>query len=180
MDDPVKHPEVAAIFTRLLTELRLSGNQLARALNTSQQVISGYASGRTNPGREMIAAIIARYPAISAAWLVTGIGEPFPAGRFNEKPAPRAAEPAADYTTGAGTIDATVNLLLKEQLSEARERAAADRALIAWLQGELGKSPGSSDAAGPLYAPAPAPAPTVGFRLSVQRRASQPGMQAGR
>ena len=93
MDEPPKHPAVAAIFTRLLSELGLSGNQLARTLGTSQQVISGYASGRTSPGREMIAGIIRRYPAISAAWLATGEGEPFPAGRFNEKPAGPPDEP---------------------------------------------------------------------------------------
>ena len=101
MEDLPKHPEVAMIFARLLAELGISGNQLAKALNTSQQVISGYASGRTNPGREMIAAIIQRYPAINAAWLVTGQGEPFPEGRYNQKP--RAAEPAADYTSANST-----------------------------------------------------------------------------
>jgi hypothetical protein len=30
MEDPPRHPEVAAIFTRLLAELGLSGNQLAK------------------------------------------------------------------------------------------------------------------------------------------------------
>ena len=161
MEEPPKHPEVATIFTRLLLELGLSGNQLAKALNTSQQVISGYTSGRTNPGREMLAAIIRRYPAINAAWLATGEGEPFPVGRYNEKPH-LALTPAPDFTTAAGTQEAVVTLLLKEQLAEAREQARADRALIAWLQGELGKLPGSADAAAPASAPAPRPRP-IGF-----------------
>ena len=165
MDDPVKHPEVAAIFTRLLAELGLSGNQLARALGTSQQVISGYASGRTNPGREMIACIIDRYPAISAAWLVTGIGDPFPAGRFNERPAP-APEPAPDYTSAEGTGLAAVNIILKEQIADLRKQNQQ-------LLDMLGKSPGSSDAAGP-FAPTP-PRPVAGFKLSVTNRAAGRG-----
>lgn len=176
MEDPPKHPEVAIIFTRLLSELGLSGNQLAKALNTSQQVISGYASGRTNPGREMIAAIIRRYPAINAAWLATGEGEPFPAGRYNQAPRP-APEPTPGLTSGAATVAEAENVLLRERLLD-------KQAIITLLSAEVtelrGKSSGSSDAAGRLHLPAPAPLPIVGFRLSVQHRTSRPGMQASR
>jgi transcriptional regulator with XRE-family HTH domain len=85
--EELKHPDVAAIFERLLRELGISGNQLAVALGTSQQAISNYTSGRNKPGREIMAAIVQRYPAINAAWLLTGEGDPFPEGRYNEKPA---------------------------------------------------------------------------------------------
>lgn len=85
MDPTPKHPDVAAMFSRLLQELGISGNQLAVALGTSQQAISNYTSGRNKPGREMLAAISKQYPAIDALWLITGEGDPFPNGRYNEK-----------------------------------------------------------------------------------------------
>ena len=172
MEDPPKHPEVAAIFARLLAELGLSGNQLAKSLNTSQQVISGYASGRTNPGREMLAAIIRRYPAINAAWLATGEGEPFPAGRFNEKPtltpAATSALPTPGLTSGAATVAEAENILLRQQ----NEHLLGENARL-WDM--LGKSPGSSDAAD-SYPTHPLPVP----QLRVQARRGRIGFRVGK
>lgn len=172
MEDPPKYSEVAVIFGRLLSELGLSGNQLAKSLGTSQQVVSGYTSGRRNPGREMIAAIIKRYPAINAVWLVTGQGDPFPGGVFNQKPV---LAPVA-LTSGAATIEAATSVMLQEQMqlriTERNTVIERQQQEIERLWDMLGKSPGSSDAAG-YFLPPPAPLPHVpvtGFVLSVQTR----------
>ena len=158
---------------RLIEKLGISSYQFGKETGLSHQTISNVLTGKNRPSLDTLEAIAARYPD-TAVWLLTGTGETrtgiMPKAGESRPTAP--AEPAADYTSGAGTIDATVNLLLKEQLKEARERATADRALIAWLQVELGKSPGSSDAAGSYAAFPPTPhVPVAGFQLSVQRRA---------
>lgn len=87
MEDEPKHPDVAAIFTRLLSELRLSPTQFAKSLEpqTTQQTIQTYTSGKRAPGSKLLASIIKKYPAINAVWLMTGEGEPFPNGRFGKK-----------------------------------------------------------------------------------------------
>ena len=156
-----------------LTEMFRATGVKVTTLSTAES------AGGSNPSYDTITKVLAAYPDLSPDWLLMGAGAMLRDGRVLA-PAPRAAEPAPDFTTAAGTQEAVVTLLLKEQLAEAREQARADRALIAWLQGELGKLPGSSDAVGHAHTPAPAPLPTVGFRLSVQRRTSQPGMQVGR
>lgn len=59
---------------------------------------------------------------------------------------------------------------LIEEVTDLREK----------VQELRGKSPGSSDAAGHVHTPAPMPLPTIGFRLSVQRRTGQRGTHVGR
>lgn len=137
METSPKHPEVALIFTRLLSELRLSGSQLAKSLQTSQQVINGYTSGRTSPGREMFAAIIRRYPAINAAWLATGAGEPFPTGRFNEKPAPPPDEPTPPAAPAAAAVIAPLaGDVLDKLLNQINSAAQQHREELAALKKE--------------------------------------------
>jgi hypothetical protein len=92
MEAPIKHPKTAAMFTALLAALDISASKLAKAISQpgedySQQVISNYVSGKFKPGQEVLAAIARRYPAINANWLLTGEGEIFPGGRYNEKAA---------------------------------------------------------------------------------------------
>ena len=136
METTPKHPEVALIFTRLLAELRLSGSQLAKSLQTSQQVINGYTSGRTSPGREMFAAIIRRYPAINAAWLATGAGEPFPTGRFNEKPAPDEPTPTPPAAPAAAAGLPFSGDVLDKLLNQINSAAQQHREELATLKKE--------------------------------------------
>lgn len=107
MEAPPKHPDVAEQFGALLRALAISGNQLAVALGTSQQAISNYTSGRNKPGREILATIAKKYPAISLSWLLTGEGEPFPNGRYNEKPAPTSTkeETTQEETAAEAEVD---------------------------------------------------------------------------
>ncbi|MGI4873155.1 MAG: helix-turn-helix domain-containing protein [Janthinobacterium lividum] len=171
-----KHPDVAEQFAALLRELGISGNQLAIALGTSQQAISNYTSGRNKPGREILASISKKYPAINLSWLLTGEGEPFPKGRYNEKPTPTTSPVPTDpepkpvgLTSGAATVEEATTLIRLAE-SEATNRQLQKRieekdAEISWLRG---KSLPSSDAAGlPDY---PRPAPITGFRLGVSNR----------
>ena len=140
----------------------ISLTEMFRATGVKVTTLSTAESpGASNPSYDTITKVLAAYPDLSPDWLLMGAGAMLRDGRALT-PAPRAAEPAPDFTTAAGTQEAVVTLLLKEQLAEAREQARADRALIAWLQGELGKLPGSADAAAPASAPAPRPRP-IGF-----------------
>ena len=80
MEEPPKHPAVAALFSQLLTATGLNAAGLAKKLDITPQAISNYVVGRNEPGRKMMAAIIKAFPAINAVWLATGEGEPFPNG----------------------------------------------------------------------------------------------------
>lgn len=104
MEELPKHPDVARIFTRLLDSVGLNAAQFARKIGSTPQAISNYMVGRNEPGRKMLAQIIAAYPTIDAAWLASGKGEPFPAGVYNQLPPPvpnRLAEPTpADRPLG--------------------------------------------------------------------------------
>jgi transcriptional regulator with XRE-family HTH domain len=75
MDTHPKHPDVAEMFDKILTELGLSGNQLAAALGTSQQVISNYATGRNKPSVEILANLAQKFTRLNPEWLLTGRGE---------------------------------------------------------------------------------------------------------
>lgn len=96
MEEPPKHPAVAALFAELLTATKLNAAGLAKKLGITPQAISNYIVGRNEPGRKMMAAIIKAFPAINAVWLATGEGQPFPNGVHGEKrPAPASAAPPA-------------------------------------------------------------------------------------
>lgn len=166
METHPKHPDVAAIFARLLSELSVSANQLAAQLGTSQQAISNYVTGRNKPGGDLLAAIVTRYPAINSTWLLTGVGEPFPNGR-TLTPAPRpVAVPTPGLTSGAATVAEAENVLLREQIVEQRE-------MIHWLKLELGKSPGSADPATGYFPTPMPPRRAAGFQLANAEVAQQ-------
>lgn len=95
MEVPPKHPRVAKIFADLLAALDITATKLARDISRpdeeyKQQTISNYVAGKFLPGQEILAAIARQYPAIDTKWLLFGEGEPFPNGRYNEKPAAQA------------------------------------------------------------------------------------------
>ena len=123
-------------------------------------------AGASKPSYDTLSGIMSGYPALNPDWLMLGKGEMLRDGRALT-PAPR-PEPAPDYTSAAGTIDATVNILLKEQIADLRKQNQQ-------LLDMLGKSPGSSDAADsfPLH---PLPVP----QLRVQARRGRIGFRVGK
>jgi plasmid maintenance system antidote protein VapI len=177
MEEPPKHPAVAALFAELLAATSLNAAGLAKKLDITPQAISNYVVGRNEPGRKMMAAIIKAFPAINAVWLATGEGVPFPNGVHNEKveqpykehlrkAAALSAEmtksneaatlPASEpATTGPSsnieTVATAENILLREQVAELK----ADKARLLQDNGVLrdenklllGKPFDSSDAA---------------------------------
>ena len=142
-------------FRQLRDSRQLSVVDFAKLAGIKPSAVYGLESGANKPSLETVATLRQSFAGLNTEWLQFGEGE-----MFSRVLAP--LTPAPDFTTAAGTQEAVVTLLLKEQLAEAREQARADRALIAWLQGELGKLPGSADAAAPASAPAPRPRP-IGF-----------------
>lgn len=85
------HQKTKKIFAALLESLGLNTTDLARELSStgtlfSQQLIATYVSGSSKSNEKVLEAIVLRYPKINAHWLLTGKGEPFPAGRYNEQP----------------------------------------------------------------------------------------------
>jgi hypothetical protein len=105
MEEPPKHPGVAAMFSELLTKTGLNAAGLAKKLGITPQAVSNYIVGRNEPGRKMIAAIIKAFPAVNAVWLATGEGEPFPNGVHGRAYMPGAsdapAEPESDVQAPA-------------------------------------------------------------------------------
>jgi plasmid maintenance system antidote protein VapI len=183
MEEPPKHPAVAALFAELLAATNLNAAGLAKKLDITPQAVSNYVVGRNEPGRKMMAAIIKAFPAINAVWLATGEGEPFPNGVHNEKAEPAyktnlrqaaalidkiaapstpvAAEPEpARFTTQRETVAEAENILL-------RERIADKDVIIEMLRAELGKSNDSPDAAGSF--PTSPRKPISGFMTDAQR-----------
>lgn len=142
---------------------QLSVVDFAKAAGVKPSAVYGLESGANKPSLETVGALRLSFPGLNTEWLQFGEGEMFSRALT---PAPRAAEPAPDFTSAAGTQDAVVSLLLREQLTEAQEQNRVNRALITWLQAELGKLPGSSDAAG-HYAPIP-PRQPAGFNQAAR------------
>jgi transcriptional regulator with XRE-family HTH domain len=88
----------------------------------------------TKPGSEIIASLIAAYSTLSPDWLLLGTEPMLRDGRthtatvVSENKLTR-ANPAADFTSAQGTIDAVVNGLLQQQLEE-KDRRIADKDTI--------------------------------------------------
>jgi hypothetical protein len=160
------------MFTALLEKLNMSANKLALEISTpgdkySQQVISNYAIGRNKHSQKILNALAKRWPAISEAWLISGEGEIFPTGRYNEKPeaqlppqVPSEAKPqpsglpALPGTATPQEIDFISRLLrqYEEQIAGYQEREAQWEAREAWYQEMLKKPLASSDAAAFMFA----------------------------
>lgn len=151
MEESPKHPDVAAIFGRLLEAVGLNAAQFARKIGSTPQAVSNYVVGRNEPGRKMLAQIIEAYPNISAAWLTTGIGEPFPGGQFSQLPAPlppaiREGFPPVPGTATPAEADFVGRYIksLEQQLTDAREDMGYLQGLVTEL---MGKPLASADAA---------------------------------
>lgn len=141
----------------------LSQQAFAERCGLEQGNVSQMEKG-TEPKQSNITKLVAGFPDLSPEWLLLGTGPMLRDGRALA-PVPR-PEPAPDYTTAEGTGLAAVNIILKEQIADLRKQNQQ-------LLDMLGKSPGSSDAAG-LHAPA-APRPAPGFKLSSSYRAANRG-----
>lgn len=70
----------------LIKKLDVSTYQFGKATGISHQTLSNVLAGKNKPGLDTLQAIAAMYPA-AAIFLLTGEGEPFPQGRYNEKAA---------------------------------------------------------------------------------------------
>jgi transcriptional regulator with XRE-family HTH domain len=151
----------------LIKKLDVTTYQFGKATGISHQTLSNVLTSKNKPGLDTLQAIAAVYPA-AAIFLLTGEGEPFPEGRFNEKPhatptetqKPEPAKPALGLTSGPATVAEAENILL-------RERLADKDIIIEMLRAELGKSNDSPDAAG-TYTPTPR-TPISGFMTEAQR-----------
>ena len=143
-----------------MTEMfRLTGIKVS-TLSTAEQ------PGSSNPSYDTITKALQAFPDLSPDWLLLGTGPMLRDGRaLTQAPRP---EPAPDYTSAAGTIDATVNILLKEQIADLRKQNQQ-------LLDMLGKSPGSSDAAD-SFPSHPLPVP----QLRVQARRGRIGFRVGK
>ena len=136
MEELPKHPDVARIFTQLLDTLGMNAAQFARKIGSTPQAVSNYMVGRNEPGRKMLALIIEAYPNIDAGWLATGVGEPFPNGKFLQLPAPvpseaRAAgvvveEPRLTYATAP--VEPALAVRLMEELADCQKQNRLDLA----------------------------------------------------
>lgn len=93
--------------------------------------------GPHKPSADNLERIVMRCPHLNLTWLLTGAGQMLLDASGATAPAPA---PVADYTTAAGTIDAAVNVVLREQIADLR-------ATVAFLKEELGKFGSSLEAA---------------------------------
>ena len=130
MEEPPKHPAVAALFSQLLAATNLNAAGLAKKLDITPQAISNYVVGRNEPGRKMMAAIIKAFPTINAIWLATGEGEPFPNGVHGRPAAPGAPtpvqhveEPAAKFMPIMTVLDNLEELTPEGQIAYWKARA---------------------------------------------------------
>jgi len=64
-------------FTRLLKELKINANQLAKELNISQPTIAKTLSGATLPSSKLFVPLLEKYPNVNLNWLISGKGEMF-------------------------------------------------------------------------------------------------------
>jgi len=186
MEEPPKHPAVAALFTELLAATNLNAAGLAKKLDITPQAISNYVVGRNEPGRKMMAAIIKAFPAINAVWLATGEGEPFPNGVHGRPapakalPIPVAPAPAVAEAEPMAYGDAVELAVANARIADRDETIRQQQFKIDELNRELGKPFNGLDAAGPIVPSSPRN--PIGFgahkaqlALSVSRRVKSPG-----
>lgn len=64
-------------FTKLLKELKVNANQLARELDISQPTIAKTLSGATLPSSKLFIPLLEKYPQVNLNWLISGKGEMF-------------------------------------------------------------------------------------------------------
>lgn len=171
-----KYPEIGARLGQFIAESgEPNARQFALRAGLTAQVIAHLLGGNSMPSGETLTALSTTYRTFDSDWLLTGRRKATVTQSAVVAPAPK---PAPSY--GAALVGEAETLaklgraeVLVEQLSA---RLAEKDGEIKFLRGELGKSPGSSDAAGPFGEPAhvyPPRVPVAGFELAVQRRVRQ-------
>ncbi|WP_213279369.1 hypothetical protein [Chryseobacterium indologenes] len=69
-------PEVNARFMQVLSYYEYSGYRIAKEVEIfSEAKISHIKNGRNEPGLDLIAALLEKFPEINARWLILGKGE---------------------------------------------------------------------------------------------------------
>lgn len=128
----------------LIKELEITTYQFGKETGISHQTLSNVLTGKNKPGLDTLQAIAAVYPA-AAVFLLTGMGQPFPDGRYSQRAAPAptplptltlAEEPAAAYGCIAPDMVATLtaevtelraeNKSLQAEVKQARREARED------------------------------------------------------
>lgn len=154
---------------------QLSATDFARLTGVKYSTLKSLEDGG-QPSFETMQKLRAAFPDLSTDWIFddTETTSMFRDGRaLTPAPAPRpvAAPAAADY--GADLVAQVENVLLREQLAAATRRESADRETIQHLWAELGKSPGSADAAAGYFPTPMPPRRAAGFQLANAEVAQQ-------
>ncbi len=100
---------------QLIKELDMTTYQFGKATGISHQTLSNVLTSKNKPGLDTLQAIARAYPE-AAVFLLTGIGAPFPNGRYNEKPAPYTEKPAEP--AGEAQMPATVKRKIETPTAE--------------------------------------------------------------
>lgn len=169
MEEPPKHPDVARIFTQLLDAVGMNAAQFARKIGSTPQAVSNYMVGRNEPGRKMLALIIEAYPNIDASWLATGMGEPFPNGKFSQLPpaVPSEAKPHREgFPATPGTATPKEADFVGRVIRDLEKQIADYQAREAWYQEMLKKPLASADAA--AFMTAVPSMPRIGFQTTAR------------
>jgi transcriptional regulator with XRE-family HTH domain len=64
-------------FKKLVEELKINANQLAKELDVTRPTITRIINGTNEPSAKILAPLLRKYPAVNIKWLLIGEGEMF-------------------------------------------------------------------------------------------------------
>jgi transcriptional regulator with XRE-family HTH domain len=145
-------------FRLLMQEWNLTQEELGILCGLKRGTVGTIVNGRTTPDVEALVRLKQARPEINWDWLLLGTGPMLRDGRaLTAAPPPAYTRPINGLVSQAATVAEAENILLRELLE-------SKNAVIEILKAELGKSPGSADAA--AYVHYPTPRPTIGFGVA--------------
>lgn len=146
----------------LIGHFGLNSRQLALEVKANPQTIHRLLSGSFQPRRSTLDLFAARWPHMSMGWLLTGAGEAFPTGIYDERhaapeqperpaPLPPAAGRAKMYVSHPSADPADLRRELADAQAELRAVKTERDLYLRWLEEgrQLGKQSGSADSASP-------------------------------
>lgn len=166
-------------------------NAFCELAGIRQQTLSTIEAGSSEPSAGVLQKLFLAYPDLSPEWVLLGTNSMTKDGRALT---PRAAEPAADYTSANSTEQTLYISVLKEQVADLKSQVTDLKEDKADLKAEVselrGKPFDSSDAAGhfdeaptdpqsPAFAGGAAPQPWVRVRGLVRYAEEAAGVAVG-